>query len=57
MKNFILENGEQFDLTEKQKCYLVKQKLIYNSGENYYHLTDGIDYTDVELALKGIPND
>lgn len=51
----ILENGEQFDLTEKQAKFLVKQGLIYDSGDNYYHLTDGVEYIQVELALKGFP--
>ena len=57
MKYYILEGGEQFDLTKKQKCHLINLGLIYNSGSNYYHLADGICYMDIELALKGISNE
>ncbi len=52
---YILENGEQFDLTAAQVKMLLKLNLIYDSGENYYHIADGKTYTDIELALKGTP--
>jgi len=51
---YILENGEQFDLTPAQARFLVKQGLIYDSGEHYFHLCDGVEYINIELALKGV---
>ena len=62
MKNkptpYILENSEQFDLTQTQAEYLLRLGLIYDSGENYFHLSENEDgcvtYHQVELALKGV---
>ncbi len=53
-KSFILEDGEQFDLTDTQVKYLLGENLIYDSGEGYYHLNPGIEYVNIELALKGM---
>jgi hypothetical protein len=52
--HYILENGEQFDLTTQQVDFLLKQGLIYDAGEYYYHITEGQTYSDIELALKGV---
>lgn len=52
--SYILEGGEQFDLTAKQVTHLLGENLIYDSGEGYYHLNPGVEYINVELALKGV---
>lgn len=54
---FIPENGGQFDITEIQAKELVKNKLIYNTGEGYYNLECGISFTDIKFALKAIELD
>lgn len=58
MYNYTLENGKFPDLTEKQFLYLFNiGGLIYSVGYGHCKFADGICYTDIELALKGIPND
>jgi hypothetical protein len=48
----ILENGEQVDITPEQAEALVAAGIIYDSGDNYYHIVEGKTYKDV-YAVTG----
>lgn len=49
---YILENGEQKDITPQQADALVEAGLIYDSGDGYYHICEGKTRKEVEAALK-----
>lgn len=49
---YILENGEQKDITPQQADVLVTAGLIYDSGDEYYHICEGKTWDDVEAAIK-----
>ena len=58
MYNYTLENGKFPDLTEKQFLYLFNiGGLIYPVGYGHCKFADGICFDDIELALKGLPNE
>jgi hypothetical protein len=48
----IVENGEQQDLSAEQVAMLLASGIIYDSGENYYHIENGKSWADVDAALK-----
>jgi hypothetical protein len=52
-----LENGTYPPITDKQAKHLYNQGLIYGCGFNHYKFADGVVYADIELSLKGIPNE
>ena len=47
----IIENCEQMDLTREQERILLDAGLIYDSGENYYHIVNEKTWADVDAAL------
>ncbi len=54
--SYILENGEQFDISEFQAQHLLRKGLIYDSGGNYYHLNN-ISFNDIKVSLKELTYD
>lgn len=48
----IMENGEQMDITNQQANILLKQGLIYDSGEGYYHLKNDTTFEQIDKALQ-----
>lgn len=51
MSNYILENGEQKDITAEQERLLVSHAVVYWTDEGYYHLVEGKTWRDVEVLL------
>ena len=50
----IIENCEQLDITPQQERALLNAGLIYDSGENYYHIENGKTWADVDALLASI---
>ncbi len=48
---FILENGEQLNITWWQARKLLKDSMIYDSKDGYYHCEEGMTLRDVEKYL------
>jgi hypothetical protein len=59
MQNIIIENGEEMGtLSQAQIKYLRDAKLIYPCDScNCYHINSNKMWIDIELALKGFPQD
>jgi len=48
----IMENGEQMELTEPREHVLLAADVIYDSGDGYYHISDGKTWQDVDAAIS-----